>query len=258
MRFLQREWPVVFAAVVLGLAWLLSSWWSRAEAPPKGERLAGFPLELGNRWQGSERSVPEYERRVLRASEVMLRGYSWVGGATAPDSPSLSEQAPGEQAQLPPVVLYVGYYHSQRTGATYHSPQHCLPGGGWQITELRRVPVMGPHEREVTVNEVVIQKGLRRQLMLYWYQDRGRIVASEYWAKAYMVWDSLTQNRSDGALVRVSVDVTGDLAPARAHMHRFVQDMWQPLTRVLPGAGSRQTPGANVTAVAISGQRRAN
>jgi EpsI family protein len=188
----------------------------------------------------------------------MLRSYAWVGDQPLPSrGQEGSSASAGAAPTVPPVVLYVGYYRSQRTGATYHSPQHCLPGAGWQITELRRVALPGPGGSNVTVNEVIVQKGLSRQLMLYWYQDRGRVVASEYWAKAYMVWDSLTKNRSDGALVRVSVQVERDLAPAREQVNRFIVDMWRPLTDALPGAVPREVATSPATALAAVRERRA-
>jgi EpsI family protein len=100
------------------------------------------------------------------------------------------------------VGLYVGYYRSQRQGDTIHSPMNCLPGAGWVPVEAGRllIPTAGG---EVEVNQYLIQKGEERQVALYWYEGRGRTVASEYWSKAFLVWDAASRNRTDGALVRV-------------------------------------------------------
>jgi EpsI family protein len=134
-----------------------------------------------------------------------------------------------------PVWLYVGYYGSQRTGSTYHSPKNCLPGAGWTFKSSEPVTGVIPGARRATVNKVVIEKGFDRQLILYWYQDRGRVVASEYDAKAYLIWDALTKNRTDGALVRISTLVVGSEEDAYRHALEFLQAAWKPLNGHLPG-----------------------
>ncbi len=132
-----------------------------------------------------------------------------------------------------PAWLYVGYYQSQRTGATYHSPQNCLPGAGWQFVESTYLPVTVGGS-VVTINQVVIQKGLDKQVILYWYHDRGRVIASEYWAKAYLLWDAATRNRTDGALVRISVPVVTTTDDAVEHARGFLRDLWPSLLEFMP------------------------
>jgi EpsI family protein len=56
-------------------------------------------------------------------------------------------------------------------------------------------------------NRFVVANGRDRALMIYWYQGRGRAVASEYWGKIFTVIDSVRRRRSDGAMVRVMVPV---------------------------------------------------
>jgi EpsI family protein len=97
--------------------------------------------------------------------------------------------------------LYVGYYRIQRQGAAIHSPLNCLPGAGWQPVSTARVPLGGGFD--ALVNRVVVQQGDTRQVVFYWYQSHGRLVASEYWSKIHLVVDSVTTRRSDTALVRV-------------------------------------------------------
>jgi EpsI family protein len=105
------------------------------------------------------------------------------------------------------VNLYVAWYDSQRAGRSVHSPRTCLPGGGWQIVEFDQVEVPGvvAAGQPLRVNRVVMGMGTSRQLVYYWFQQRGRIITNEYLAKWYLFWDSLTNNRSDGALVRLVV-----------------------------------------------------
>ena len=112
--------------------------------------------------------------------------------------------APGRQ----PANFYVGYYATQRDGASYHSPLNCLPGSGWILSEHAKVTLPLPNGSSFTANKYIIQNGSNKSLMIYWYQGRGRAVASEYWGKIYTVIDSVRLRRSDGALVRVTVPFT--------------------------------------------------
>jgi EpsI family protein len=81
----------------------------------------------------------------------------------------------------------------------------------------------------VTANRVVIQKGLDRQLVIYWYQSHGRTLASEYASKAYLVLDSIRLHRSDAALVRVVT--AADAEPAAID---FIRTLRPVLQRFLP------------------------
>ena len=107
-----------------------------------------------------------------------------------------------------------GYWRSQRQGDTMHSPQNCLPGAGWEPVKQSLLTIADPRNPSdhITVNRYLIQKGLTRQLVLYWYQGRGRIVGSEYWSKIYLVVDAARRNRTDAAIVRVVVPVPGPTA----------------------------------------------
>jgi EpsI family protein len=135
------------------------------------------------------------------------------------------------------VSLYIGYYGSQRQGDTIHSPQNCLPGAGWQPVEGGRVP-LDVDGRRVTVNRYVIQKGLDRQVVLYWYQGRGRVVANEYANKLWLMLDAARLHRSDGALVRVVAPVLrspgGSLAAADDAAAAFTRTIFPRLPAHLP------------------------
>jgi EpsI family protein len=174
----------------------------------------------------------------------------WTGGPAAPFTPEVLKvlgvddyvnrnYAAGTQ---PFVNLYVGFYQSQRQGDTIHSPLNCLPGAGWEPVSKDRVQFSATDAqgvvRQLRVNEFVIQKGLDRQLVLYWYQSHGRIIASEYTSKMYMVYDALRLNRTDAAMVRVITPIPDDAAAARgaasARARAFVQAIFPSLTRSLP------------------------
>ena len=132
-----------------------------------------------------------------------------------------------------PVQLYVGYYSSQRTGDTIHSPKNCLPGSGWEPvrSEYITLDVQG---RRLVVNEYVIQKDQNRQMVLYWYQNGGRVLASEYSAKFWMISDAISRNRTDGALVRVVTPMNDGEVNAQARLIRFTQDFFPQLSSILP------------------------
>ena len=156
----------------------------RVEAAPARAEFAEFPLYLGD-WSGQhERLVEEYVAE-LKFSDYLLADYQRRGSDI--------------------VNLYVAYYASQRKGESAHSPKGCLPGGGWLIEQLGEQPVsgVGPGGRPLVVNRAVISRGKDRQLVYYWFQQRGRMMTNEYLVKWFLFWDSLTRNRTDGALVRL-------------------------------------------------------
>src|SRR5438445_7852428 len=131
--------------------------------------------------------------------------------------------------------FYVGYYASQRDGATYHSPLNCLPGSGWIMSDPARITITPKGRVPFLANRYLIQNGDHQALLVYWYQGRGRAVASEYWGKIYTVLDSVRLRRSDGAMVRVTIpvgqsetaarDAAADLAAkASAVLPEFIPD----------------------------------
>jgi EpsI family protein len=216
-------------ALVVAVAMLLSTWgslqvMSHGEPVLSKKPFAEFPLNISGRWQGKELGLEQSILDILKLSDYMMRLYAPVRREHTLDGFRL------------PVYLYVGFYRSQRSGATYHSPKNCLPGAGWQFVEAQPATVTVPGGREVTVNKVLIQKGLDKQVILYWYQDRGRVVASEYQAKAYLIWDAMTKHRTDGALVRISLPVAGSVEDAFRQGFAFMLDTWPLLEEYLPNA----------------------
>ncbi|MGH9460264.1 MAG: exosortase C-terminal domain/associated protein EpsI, partial [Vicinamibacteria bacterium] len=177
------------------------------------------PLSIADRWDGRELGMEQKIVDMLGVTDYMMRLYN---------SRSMDEQDPV------PVMLYIGYYQSQRTGATYHSPKNCLPGSGWRIEQSEYVTVPVSETTNITINKVLIQKDMERQLILYWYQDRGRAVASEYTAKAYFLWDAMTKNRTDGSLVRISVPVVTSPEDAYEDSLQFLRDTWPLLGDYFP------------------------
>jgi EpsI family protein len=209
------------AAACICAAALYLSHALHAEPTPIREPLSRLPLAFDG-WVG--RDEAPFSDRVLAklgADEYIARTYA------RPDAL---------------VSLYVGYYASQRQGETMHSPLNCLPGAGWQPVERGRVvlPVRAAPDgslRRIEINQFVIQKGLDRQAVFYWYQSRDRVVASEYWGKVYTVLDAIRYNRTDAVLVRVIVPI-GQADTARAAAQAagasFVESLFPRLVTHLP------------------------
>jgi EpsI family protein len=215
MRSLILTAMFVFTGLVLAQA-------SRAEPTPIRESLSSLPLILGD-WQGRvERDFAPEIVRILGVDDYTTRSYFSLDGRR--------------------LGLYIGYHSSQRQGDTIHSPLNCLPGAGWTPREQERItldvsdPASG--SRAVEINRVVIERGLDRQLVLYWYQSHDRVVASEYWGKIYTVVDAIRLNRTDAALLRVVAPVPSrepaDLVAADRAARAFVQALFPHLRRHLP------------------------
>lgn len=176
---------------------------ARSHPEPLAPRLAlrDFPRELGV-WSSRDLEISSDVREILGPGEFLSRIYQ------RPDQPY--------------VDLFVAYFSSQRTGNSIHSPKNCLPGSGWTPTESGQIQIQAPDGARVTVNRYIVSKGLDRQLVLYWYQAHARVVASEYWAKYFLVADAIRMNRSDGSLVRVTTPLTARENPDAAQQ-RAVQ-----------------------------------
>ncbi len=141
-------------------------------------------------------------------------------------------QSPNSAAQA---NLYVAFFKTQRTGQTPHSPKNCLPGSGWQPSSSTIVSVPIPGQADpIRVNQYIVSKGTYKDVVMYWYQSHGRAVASEYSAKFYVIADALRYNRTDTALVRVVVPITGSQDSAVREATDFVQALFVPLKQLLP------------------------
>ena len=176
----------VLLIVILAVGVIVNTWAYLGEAHVDRKPLKDFPEQVGE-WRRSraDHVLDDATLSVLRATDYLLRDYRRLDGQNA--------------------NFYVGYYGSQREGASYHSPLNCLPGSGWTLSAPGKAMIPLPDGSQFAANKYVIENGEHRSLMLYWYQGRGRTVASEYWGKVYTVIDSVRLRRSDGAMVRVTV-----------------------------------------------------
>jgi EpsI family protein len=207
---------MTWRAALLALLVLCAGGWAQAGGPrevPLHAPLSAIPLRI-DQWRGIDGPAVQPEvARVLRADDYINRVYHHSDGSV--------------------VGLWVAFYASQRQGDAIHSPLNCLPGTGWRPLDHTR-PLLNVNGRSLRVNRYLVQKRGERQVVLYWYQGRGRIVASEYANKAFLLVDALRQQRTDGALVRVTTPVPREEDVAdRAAIH-FVAALQPQLARWIP------------------------
>ncbi|WP_232056745.1 VPLPA-CTERM-specific exosortase XrtD [Methylomonas rhizoryzae] len=187
--------------------------------PPR-KVFASFPAQLGQ-WQGRRDYIDGRYLKELKLTDYVVMNYV---------NPS----------QRSNVNFYTAYYESQRNGAAIHSPRSCIPGDGWQITgfgqkEFSDIMFQG---QPLRVNRAVIEKGDYKQLVYYWFPQRGRMVTNEYLVKWYLFYDAIAMHRTDGALVRL---VTGlepgqELKEADLRLQSFLKELAPELAGYLPGA----------------------
>jgi EpsI family protein len=136
----------------------------------------------------------------------------------------------------PPVSLFIGYFPTQRSGQSIHSPQNCLPGAGWSFLSSKVVDLHSDDGRVYRVGDYLIANSGQKQVVLYWYLAHGRSVANDYLAKAYMMADAIRWNRTDGALVRVvtPVEPNESIEAAEQRAERFAGEMTPMLPRFIP------------------------
>lgn len=187
--FSSSKTPIFLLFALLIFGGVFINWFEqRGEAEITRKPLSEFSKNLGAWTQrGDAFRFSEATETVLRTTDYTMREYTFSDGRVA--------------------NLYIGYYASQRTGATYHSPQNCLPGAGWVLKEPQTVEIKMPSGKTFSANKYRIENGVKDQIMIYWYQGRGRSEASEYRDKINTVLDSTFKRRSDGAMIRVLIPV---------------------------------------------------
>lgn len=166
---------------------------SHSEDIHPNKPLTTFPTEIGE-WKGKVNYFDDDVYTVLGVDDSILVNYRNDDGRN--------------------IQLYIGFYQSQREGDLIHSPKNCMPGGGWNITNVEveevNVPELDPASKKLI--RLDLENGPHKQKVLYWYHSRGRIINSEYWQKIYLVVDSITKQRTDGSFVRLITNAsdTGD------------------------------------------------
>ncbi len=189
----------------------------RPENLPTVAPLSTFPPRIGN-WHVLQDFPMEKEvQDVLRADDTLNRRY--VNDAGTQD-----------------LYFFVAFFLSQRTGQSPHSPKNCLPGSGWEQISADRPMVQVPDWPErIQVNRYIVEKGTDKSLVLYWYQSHNRVIASEYWAKFWLVADAIRYHRSDTALLRVTVPIREDKTEEASQIGTaFIQEVFPSILHQLP------------------------
>lgn len=189
----------------------------RTETIPKRETFFGFPNQVAT-WTGRRSVLEQVYLDALKLDDYVIADYMRGGREL--------------------VNFYVAWYDSQSAGNSAHSPRSCLPGGGWRMTQFSQidagdVQVAG---KPLRVNRVQIELGNHKQLVYYWFQQRGRVITNEYLVKWYLFVDSLTRQRTDGALVRLvtPLEIGEPVEQADRRLVEFASQVAPRLERYIP------------------------
>ena len=192
---------------------------AREDIIPLRKPFLNFPLHLGQ-WQGRNEYLDQANLNELKLTDYAIINYA---------KPEAGES----------VSFYSAYYQAQRGGAAVHSPKGCMPGGGWEIADITQIslPELQLEGKALDVNRVLIQKGTSKQLVYYWFQQRGRSITNEYLVKWYLFIDALSMNRADGSLVRLvtAVGENEDVKSADLRLQGFMKDLVPELPAYIPG-----------------------
>ena len=217
--FLKSRAAKVLSVVLIVQAGILYGF-NRTEVTPAHKPLAQAPFSFGSWSQIGETAIEKDIQDVLRADDLLNRTYASSNHRTSAN-------------------LFVAFFKSQRTGQAPHSPKNCLPGSGWVPSQSDVIKIDVPGRSvPIEANRYVVARGDAKSLVIYWYQSRDRVVASEYTAKFYVVADAIRYNRTDTALVRVVIPMgtSMELKAAEAAAFDFIREMYQPLRQHFPPA----------------------
>jgi EpsI family protein len=208
-----RFWTAV---LLLAATALLLHTRPAADRNPPSEPLSQLPADIDGR-VGVDQQVDRETLDVLGAGDVLSRVYA-------------------QGTQSASIGLFIGYFPTQRTGQTIHSPKNCLPGAGWVFESSTSVDLIDVNGKPHRVGEYVIANGAAKQFVIYWYQAHGRSEANEYLAKIYMVADAIRLNRTDGALVRIMTPISSgeDIPAAKQRVEQFTMQLAPLLPRFIP------------------------
>ena len=217
-RNIPKPFYTSFAIIVLVAVSLLALP-EQVEIEPERKQYAEFPLELDG-WQGKTGYLESDIIEVLKLTDYLMSDYRNTDDGSS-------------------VNFYTAYYASQKKGSSAHSPRSCIPGGGWRITSLQDHVVSNATIDGVpfVVNRLVIEKDETKQLVYYWFQQRGRLVTNEYMMKWWLFWDSMNQHRTDGALMRLTTVLRPgqDISIADKRLEDFSRKIAPLIPQYVPG-----------------------
>lgn len=204
---------MVLSMIVLRLS-------SHSESIKPNKPFGTFPMVIGP-WTGATSTFDQEVYDILGVDDSILANY----------------QTTDEQS----VQLYVGFYQSQKEGDLIHSPKNCMPGSGWNIakTSIETVDVgqtdkQTGNENNINVIKLILVKGSQKQVVLYWFHSRGRIISSEYMQKIWLVVDSITKHRTDGSFVRLISPVIENEDKTLEILKDFTRTIYPYLNEYIP------------------------
>jgi EpsI family protein len=206
----------LITVIILISAITVSNIFSKPEKELDRRSLSEFPKVIGEWKVIDEETIGESSMAVLLVDDYIMRTYVNSEGDN--------------------VGLYIGYFKNQREGKQVHSPRQCLPGAGWEILESRKyILALEKHNPpEVPINFYLMGKGDARQLYLWWYQGRGRIINNEYINKLFLIWDAMTKQRTDGSLVRINMAISSNSKTSLNKEVEFINSFVQFLPLYIP------------------------
>jgi len=207
----SRNYFVVILLMLAAILYLQTR--SLGRIVPLRSPLKAFPFEIKT-WKGAEVPIEDRVLNILGVEDYLNRAYREVDKGL--------------------VYLYIGYYQTQKQGDTIHSPKNCLPGSGWEPFDVGYENISLQGHPTIRVNSYLIEKGTAKQVVYYWYQSYGRVIASEYWGKIHLVMNAMTRNRTDGALVRVTAPISSSTESAKLFALKFIQDSFPLLDQFIP------------------------
>lgn len=213
-RYGFKEFLIQVLTIVLVITtFLLSFRVDTVKAIPLLKPLSEFPSKIDGFVQINSQTMDPTIIKVLGVSSYILRDYQDSSGFV--------------------INLYVGYYTEQKEGAMIHSPQHCLPGSGWLPIVDKVVYITLKNGRKIAVRKYILTKPGHKMVVFYWYQSRGRIIASDYKDRLYLIYDSIFRHRTDGSLVRV-IAISNNIQEAEKKEIKFIRALEPILKKFLP------------------------
>lgn len=202
----------ILIVLIMTATWGLTLWAGNTEDILPVASFERFPVQIGS-WQGIRGELDPEVYNVLGVEDYVLANF--------------------RKPPFPAVNLYIGFYQSQRQGDIIHSPRNCLPGAGWRIARSD-TEVLSLGSGTAQVARLFLEKGAEKQVVLYWFQSRGRIISSEYMQKIWLVIDAVTRHRTDGSFVRLIAPVVRTEQETLDLLRDFARQLHPHLEQYIP------------------------
>ena len=208
----QRLPVIIGVSIVLLASFSTFTIKHRAEVIPERAYFSEFPLDI-NGWKGRTYQFENGENEILQLKDYLLINFNKANTN---------------------INLYAGYVESQRSGSVPHSPKACIPGGGWEITNTKIHEVAIDNQKTIKVTRMMIAKGESKQIVYYWFHQRGRDLSNEFSMKFALLYDAIKMNRTDGAIVRYTVPVYKSEVESDRALEDFIRITYPLLLKYIP------------------------